>query len=172
MKRIKLCFPEPTDAEAVWSFRRACQKQDGEHIPGSSGLSVAASYADWLEYVRERRTANGADMVPSTVFLARRMADGLLVGIVDIRHGLNDELRLSGGNIGYTVLPACRRQGYGKEILSEALQVCKALGLERVLVTCDKSNVGSAGVIRANGGILENEIYHNGVLKQRYWIEL
>ena len=40
-------------------------------------------------------------------------------------------------------------------------------------MVCDKGNIGSAKSIIKNGGILENEfIDDNGIIQQRYWIEL
>jgi predicted acetyltransferase len=39
-------------------------------------------------------------------------------------------------------------------------------------MVCDKENIGSSKSIQNNGGILENEIEVNGVVEQRYWIEL
>ena len=39
-------------------------------------------------------------------------------------------------------------------------------------VFCDKENIGSAKSIQNNGGIMENEIEVDGVIEQRYWIEL
>ena len=39
-------------------------------------------------------------------------------------------------------------------------------------MVCDKENVGFAKSIQNNGGILENEIEVEGVVEQRYWIEL
>ena len=39
-----------------------------------------------------------------------------------------------------------------------ALAECRKLGITRVLMTCDKDNIGSAKSIVKNGGILENEI--------------
>ena len=40
-------------------------------------------------------------------------------------------------------------------------------------MTCDKDNIGSAKSIIKNGGVLENEVINEeGVLEQRYWIEL
>ena len=54
-----------------------------------------------------------------------------------------------------------------------ALIECKKLGIRRVLMTCDKSNVASAKTILRNGGALENEVVNEeGVLEQRYWIDL
>ena len=39
-------------------------------------------------------------------------------------------------------------------------------------MVCEKENIGSAKSIQNNGGILENEIEVDGVIEQRYWIEL
>ena len=53
-----------------------------------------------------------------------------------------------------------------------ALQECKNLGIDKVLMVCDKDNIGSAKSIINNGGILENEVVVDGVTEQRYWITL
>ena len=57
-------------------------------------------------------------------------------------------------------------------MLALALDECKKLGIARVLICCDKDNVGSAKSILRNGGILENEIVEDGHIIQRYWIGL
>ena len=54
-----------------------------------------------------------------------------------------------------------------------ALIECKKLGIDRVLMVCDKTNIGSAKSIIKNGGVLENEcVDKDGKIHQRYWIEL
>ena len=54
-----------------------------------------------------------------------------------------------------------------------ALIECKKLGIDRVLMICDKENIGSAKSIQKNGGVLECETADsNGVIQQRYWIAL
>ncbi len=54
-----------------------------------------------------------------------------------------------------------------------ALQECRKLGIKRVLMVCDKDNIGSAKSIINNGGILENEFANEeGGIEQRYWIDL
>lgn len=53
-----------------------------------------------------------------------------------------------------------------------ALEECKRLGIDKVLLVCDKDNIGSAKSIINNGGILENEVLEEGKLIQRYWITL
>ena len=57
-------------------------------------------------------------------------------------------------------------------MLALALKQCCALGLHRVLVTCNRTNLASARVIVHNGGVLENELENGGIVTQRYWISL
>ena len=53
-----------------------------------------------------------------------------------------------------------------------ALEECKKIGLDKVLMVCDKKNIGSAKSIVNNGGVLENEILVEGIMEQRYWISI
>ena len=57
-------------------------------------------------------------------------------------------------------------------MIALALEECKKLGIDKVLMCCDKDNIGSAKSIQNNGGILENEVEEDGHLEQRYWIKL
>lgn len=41
-----------------------------------------------------------------------------------------------------------------------------------MLIVCDKNNIGSAKSILNNGGILENEVLVDGIIEQRYWIDI
>lgn len=85
---------------------------------------------------------------------------------------MNEALLLNGGHIGDGVRPSERRKGIATKMISLALDECRKLGIQKVLMVCDKDNVGSAKSIRNIGGILENEIIVDGVVEQRYWIEL
>ena len=53
-----------------------------------------------------------------------------------------------------------------------ALKECRKLGIDKVLMVCDKDNIGSSKSIQNNGGILENEVVVAGVTEQRYWIDI
>ena len=99
---------------------------------------------------------------------------GCLLGECRLRHRLSERLLHHGGHIGYFVRPSARRQGHATRMLALMLDEARRLGLCRVLLTCDKSNTGSASVIRANGGVLEDEPvsrFSHQVI-QRYWIAL
>jgi len=95
-----------------------------------------------------------------------------MVGAVNIRHYLNESLLLDGGHIGDGVRPSERRKGVATAMIALALEECRKLGIEKVLMVCDKDNIGSARSIIKNGGILENEVTVDGTVEQRYWITL
>ena len=123
------------------------------------------AYLDSLE-VKE----GGGPLVPDSTFFCLDTDSGMVVGAVNIRHYLNEGLLLNGGHIGDGVRPSQRRKGIATKMIALALEECKKLGIERVLMVCDKNNIGSAKSIINNGGVLENEIVVDGVTEQRYWI--
>ena len=127
-------------------------------------------FAYYLEHLEYKEPQEG--LVPDSTFFCFDEKRNLMVGAVNIRHDLNDYLLKYGGHIGDGIRPSERRKGYATEMIRLALEECRKLGLTRVLMTCDKNNIGSAKSIIRNGGILENEVLENGVIKQRYWIAL
>lgn len=92
--------------------------------------------------------------------------DDTFLGRLSIRHRLDPYLLELGGHIGYAVRPGARRQGHATAMLRAALPLCRQLGIDRALVTCDTTNTASRKVIEANGGEFEDR---RGV-KLRYWI--
>jgi len=48
-----------------------------------------------------------------------------------------------------------------KKLSEMTLEECKKLGINKVLICCDKSNIGSAQSSFNNGGILENEFINS-----------
>lgn len=99
--------------------------------------------------------------------------DRRIVGTVNIRHQLTERLLNSGGHIGYGIRPSDRRKGYATKLLALSLEKAKELGLNKVLVVCDKTNLGSLKVIVNNGGTPDSDfIEDNGNTIKRFWINL
>lgn len=136
-----------------WSIRR-CDYRDIDNY--MKNLEVKDAFGEYVE--------------DSTYFLLDTDQNKFL-GAVNIRHSLNEKLLKSGGHIGDGIRPSQRNKGYGTKIIALALEKCKALGIEKVLMTCDKTNVASARTIIKNGGKLENEVLCDEVIVQRYWID-
>jgi predicted acetyltransferase len=111
------------------------------------------------------------DMEPSTTWWLINK-DNDLLGIVNIRHRLNDYLTYYGGHIGYGIRPSERNKGYATQLLSLALKKCVALGLKRVLIICHKENIASEKVILKNGGVYEDERIYKEICIHRYWIHV
>lgn len=97
-----------------------------------------------------------------------------IYGGTNVRHELNDALLIHGGHIGYLIRPSERKKGYGSLMLKLALDECKKLGIDKVLVTCREENKGSAKVIENNGGIYENSKINvdDNKVYRRYWINI
>lgn len=176
MGELILLRPVEKYAEQVMECREEMLK-NGDDFHGCAGLEDVESFNEWLDFEGRLREKYKDGYVPSEVFLAVRKSDDIVVGIVDYRHPLSEFLLNFGGNIGYSVRPCERRNGYGSEILRLVLDICREYGEKRVLVTCDKKNEASRRVITKNGGVLENEVTDTvglcgGGVIQRYWIEV
>lgn len=145
------------------------------HVNGSAGLDhFRGNYAGWLALVRALAAGGAAgDRLPGPTLFAVRPSDGRIVGMASVRWELDEEMLRTGGHVGYSVRPTERCRGYATEILRLSLGLLREHGLRRALVTCDTDNEGSAAVIRACGGVFENEAREDdGTPVSRYWIAL
>jgi predicted acetyltransferase len=171
---IILVEPTTSHKQAVLEYRDEFT-QNGETVHGSGDIERAESFETWLQACIDGKheATMPKDRVPATQYLAIRVSDNRLVGMLQIRHSLNKYLKQHGGHIGYSVRKSQRRKGYATKMLKSALVICKTLGLQRVLLTCDPANVGSARVMKANGGIHEKQMtLPNGNKIEHYWISI
>ena len=134
----------------------------------------ANDFHDFDDYVKSINATEelNNDWVPDTTLFCLDKERNIFVGAVNIRHYLNDGLLKTGGHIGDGIRPSERRKGYATAMIALALDECKKLGINKVLMSCDKENIGSAKSIINNGGVLENEVEVDGHIEQRYWIQL
>lgn len=169
---LKLVFPTLEHKKMVLEYKEEFV-QNGDSMDGCNGLDKDRTFEAWVKACEDNldETKIPSYWVPASTYLAINEA-GELVGMVNIRHRLNDALLQHGGHIGYSVRKSKRRQGYATEMLGLVLEECEKLGIDRALVTCAKTNIGSARTIQKNGGVLENEIPEGERITQRYWIEI
>ncbi|TQL66900.1 putative acetyltransferase [Nocardioides albertanoniae] len=164
------------------SWAAAVAEFEGEHIDGSSipdeeAGDVSREACERLVEKAARSRDASVEPEPGRVHASAFWitSDDEVVGFIQLRHELNDFLENVGGHIGYAVRPSARRQGHARRALGLTLAEARALGLERVMISCDDDNAASARTIESQGGRLQDVIdgsaYGYGP-KRRYWIEL
>lgn len=145
---------------------------------GFQGTPVATGESSVEEYVEQCRGMTDPakvppGLVPQTVFWVVDDT-GTAIGMLRVRHCLNERLRRTGGHIGYYIRPDQRGRGYAKEALRLALGELHKLGERQALITPRETNTASVRVVEANGGRLENAVRdpETGTVYLRYWVDL
>ena len=173
MDKIILVKPNLSYADEIIKYKEE-SLAESPIINGSAGLDRFSSIEVWLEELKKRSCEDTVPkgLVPSSTYLGVREKDNYIVGMIDIRHYLNEYLTQVGGNIGYGVRKTERNKGYAKQMLKLALEKCKELKIKKVLITCDEDNIASEKVILSANAKLEDIRNVNGENKKRFWIDL
>ncbi len=146
----------------------------GENVINGSELwDKTDNYEEWLENIS--RNANpdtvSKDWVLTDTFFAVRKEDSKIIGIIDLRHTLNDFL-IDFGNCGYSVRPSERNKGYATEMLKHLLEIAKGAGMDCIHLSVERFNEASVRTILKNGGLLERSFEYEGELADIYVIHL
>ena len=174
MSRLELELPSDARRDSYRSLVAEIQAAGEKLVP----FPLAFENEDFTAFLKRLAAAVKGENVPpgfvpnTTYWLVRDDAE--VVAVSNLRHELTERLRVEGGHIGYGVRPSARRQGHATEILRLTLLKARELGIDRALLTCDRTNVGSIRAILKNGGVFEGEqfIEHRGGIVQRYWIDV
>jgi len=171
---IILVKPTIEYRNAIMNYRQAFLDRK-ENLHGCSSLDKFTTVVAWLNHLNmmENPDTTPSGYVCSSTYLAIRINDNKIVGMISFRHSIDHPiLSVYGGHIGYSILPEERRKGYGKAMLKLMLKICKEKGLDKVLITCTKENIASKKTILANGGLFDKEVEVDGNIYERYWIYL
>lgn len=166
MDRLRLVVPDISRKDDAISYIQEFLDY-GSEINGVGSLDrYLDDYEGWLEKLEVDRTMEpNENRVPADTYFLVRESDDRIIGMINIRHCLNENLRLIGGHIDYSVRPTERRKGYNKVNLYLGLLRCQELGIDEVLMDCDADNLGSARTMQALGGRLVREWYEPNIYK-------
>lgn len=133
---LRLVAPSLAYEAQILAYREESLAADQGRMNGVSGLDKL-SVPEWLDLLERKKhdDTRPKGMVPDSTFLCLRLTDDRLVGMINIRHELNDYLLNFGGHIGYGIRPGERGKGYAHEQLRLGLAQCRKLSLGLVLLT-------------------------------------
>ena len=123
--------------------------------------------------MKNEEYARSLNRCPSETFLLIRKNDNKIIGTINVRWNLTEEMKKFGGNIGYSIRPTERRKGYNKiNLYLGLLKALEEFNLDKVMLDCDVKNLGSDKTIQALGGVLERTDIddYDGALTNVYWI--
>ena len=161
--KIRLVPPTEVSAAAALEFRQEFLNAGESVINGSSLLDQTPAYADWLAHAQAQ--ADPATVPPgwvrTEVFFAVREADARIVGIIDLRHELNDFLR-DFGHCGFSVRPSERQRGYATAMLQQLCAHARACGMPQLQLSAEVDNTPSLRTIAKAGGRPLRRFQHEG----------
>lgn len=170
--KIRLVRPTEQLKEQAIKFRQEFFDNHEMVINGSELLDQTESYEDWLKAVTANtsmETVNASWVVTDTFFAVDEKDK--IVGIIDLRHTLNDFLK-DLGNCGYSVRPSERRKGYATEMLRLLLPIAKNAGMKELYLSVERDNEASIKTIMRNGGKYERSFEFEGEQADIYKISL
>ncbi len=127
-------------------------------------LNENKSYEEWLDFVikcQEKSYAEQINRVPGITYFTIRESDNKIVGMVNFRYYIKGKLLKIGGHIGYGIRPTERRKGLAKIQLYLTLLETQKIGLDKVMIDCTDTNIGSKKTIEALGGKYSETVIDN-----------
>jgi predicted acetyltransferase len=155
------------DAHAEWG---PGLHEDGFGLLASDETVSAAGFSALVKRLISAADSRATDDPTVSRCIYRWIVDGDdVLGGIALRDGDSESIR-SAGHIGYGVRPSARRRGLATWALGHILNEAGTLGINRVLLVCDASNLASAATIERNGGVFERVQETDHGLARRYWI--
>lgn len=173
MNDLVLVRPSKEMEKDIWEYRQEYLLCGEKHINGCCGIGYYDDFDTWLEFVlaigKDKMSREG---VHASTFFSVRKSDNKIIGSIQLRHFLTEDLKKHGGHIGYGIRPGERGKGYGRQQQLLVLEEAAKMGIPRVMISCDKDNIPSGHTAMSCGGVLECENCYKGREQQIYWITL
>ena len=122
---------------------------------------------------KDSEYAKSINRLPSETLLLIRESDNKLVGAINIRINISEEVSYSRGHIGYSIRPTERQKGYNKINLYMGLKEALKLGYKEIKILCEETNIASDKTLLALGGkLVKREIDNDGDMIHVYSFDI
>ena len=148
---MELRKPTLNDKKQVLDYIKEHYNNNEYRINGSNDITTM-EYEDWLNTLNDNEEGKNIEWGISETYIL--VNNSKVIGMLNIRYTINEEIAEIYGHIGYGVRPSERRKGYATYMLKEALVKCKKRGMKEVILGCLEDNIGSSKTIINNNGIL------------------
>ncbi|MEU3557598.1 GNAT family N-acetyltransferase [Streptomyces fragilis] len=147
--------------------------EDGFGLEPTDEVESPAGFAAWLARMAEESFPGGGPGEAARPVCVYRwiVEDGQVLGGIALRHGHDDHI-MQFGHIGYGIRPSARRRGLAGWALGRMLGEAWKLGMDRVLLVCERDNLASARTIERIGGVFEGMGETEDGPVRRYWFRL
>lgn len=173
MNDLILVKPSKELEKSILEYRQEYYDFGETNVNGSCGIAYYNDFNEWINIVLSiEKDKLSIDHVHASTFFSVRKSDNKIIGSIQLRHFLTEDLEKHGGHIGYGIRPTERKKGYGKQQLLLVLDIAREMKLPKVMISCDKDNIASSRTAISCGGILTCENYYKDVEQQIFWINL
>jgi predicted acetyltransferase len=155
------------EAHREWG---AGQHEDGFGLSETDETQTAEGFAAWIgRLVNQSDSTTPVPAGEAHCTYRWIVDDTKLLGGIALRHEFTDFVARM-GHIGYGVRPSARGRGVATWALGRMLDEARTIGLERVLIVCERDNNVSVRVIEHHGGVLDDAVATDQLQPRRYWI--
>ena len=146
----------PSDGIEGYELLQRIGEKENDFTNPMHGKSYG-EYKKWLrqqdDWSKEANLPKG--YIGQTCFWL--LFDGIIVGLGKIRHGLTEQSRKEGGNIGIAISQDHRGKGLATKFLSLLLEKAKEMRIDEILITVKKYNYPSKVALEKNGCMVFKE---------------
>ena len=175
---LKLIEPTPESLSKMKAGLAELKVHPTPYDIGQTESLIKFMENDFKGYLEDWQEKRGPEQpegkVPATTLFL--FDDDKFIGFYNIRHYLNDFLKIQGGHIAYQIIPSERGKGYVKQGLKLVLKWCyDNLGTDEVMLSCNAENHASdramTSVMEEVGGHRDPDFKLDNHIERRVWIK-
>lgn len=142
---FNLKYPSILDEQSIMRMQQEFFNTNCK-FNGTSNLDLFNNYIDWLANTINQSNNYKFNNTSCKKFTYLAIINKSLIGMVEIIAYTNPANQKS-AHIIECIRPSCRRLGYGKPLIKQAIQECLSYGIRKDNITFERNNKASNGTM-------------------------